>query len=82
MKILVNKGNKVFDGNVIGLIAELKENASFIELWESAEDLFSETDSTLDLEAVCIIAFLRWAMELDNKPTKNETVAWLIEYLG
>lgn len=81
MEITVNGGNKAFDGNVIGLIGELKENAEFIELWEQAEDTFSETDSTLDLEAVCIIAFLRWAMELDNKPSKNETVAWLIEYL-
>lgn len=82
MKILVNGENKVFDGNVIGLITELKENAEFLELWESAESTFDETDSTLDLEAVCIIAFLRWALELDNKPTKSETVAWLIEYLG
>ena len=82
MKICVTGGIKVFDGNIIGLICELKENDSFVELWESAEDLFSETDSTLDLEAVCIVAFLRWALELDNKPTKNETVAWLIEYLG
>lgn len=82
MEIRVTNGNMVFDGNVIGLISELKENAEFVKLWESAEDLFSETDSTLDLEAVCIIAFLGYAMELDYKPTKAETVAWLIEYLG
>lgn len=82
MKIIVNGGNKVFDGNVIGLICELKENAEFLELWEQAEDTFSETDSTLDLEAVCIVAFLGWALGLEHKPSKQETVAWLIEYLG
>lgn len=82
MEIKVNGGNKVFDGNVIGLITELKKDSGFVELWESAEDLFSETDSTLDLEAVCIVAFLGWALGLENKPTKQETVAWLISYLG
>ena len=82
MDLKVNGGNKVFDGNVIGLITELKENAEFLELWEQAESTFDETDLTLDLEAVCIVAFLGWALSLEHKPTKQETVAWLIEYLG
>lgn len=82
MEIKVENGKVAFNGNVIGLISELKENSSFVELWNKAESSFEEEDTTLDLEASCVIGFLNYAMELEHKPSKDEVVAWLISYLG
>ena len=82
MELAVKCGNMEFNGNVIGLIEELKENSSFAELWNKAESSFEEENSTLDLEASCVIGFLNYAMELEHKPSKDEVVAWLIKYLG
>lgn len=82
MEIVVKNGKVAFNGNVISLIEELKEDASFAELWNKAESSFEEEDTTLDLEASCVIGFLNYAMELEHKPSKDEVVAWLIKYLG
>lgn len=82
MEIKVKNGKVVFNGDVLGLISELKENSSFVELWNKAESSFEEENSTLDLEASCVIGFLNYAMELEHKPSKDEVVAWLISYLG
>ena len=82
MEIVVTNGKVAFNGNVISLIEELKENSSFVELWNKAESSFEEENSTLDLEASCVIGFLNYAMELEHKPSKDEVVAWLISYLG
>lgn len=82
MEICVTNGKVAFNGNMISLIEELKENSSFIELWNKAESSFEEENSTLDLEASCVIGFLNYAMELEHKPSKDEVVAWLIKYLG
>ena len=82
MEIKVKNGKVVFNGDVIGLISELKENSSFVELWNKAESSFEEENSTLDLEASCVIGFLNYAMELEHKPSKDEAVVWLIKYLG
>ena len=82
MKLVVKCGNSVFNGNVISLIEELKENSSFAELWNKTESSFEEENSTLDLEASCVIGFLNYAMELEHKPSKDEVVVWLIKYLG
>ena len=82
MEIVVKNGKSEFNGNVIGLINELKENSGFVELWNNAEELFDEQDTTLDLEADCVIGFLNYALSLDYKPSKDEVVTWLIEYLG
>lgn len=82
MEIVVKCGKSEFNGNVIDLINELKENSGFVELWNKAEELFDEQDTTLDLEADCVIGFLNYALSLDYKPSKDEVVTWLIEYLG
>lgn len=82
MEIVVKNGKSEFNGNVIGLINELKENSGFVELWNNAEELFDEQDTTLDLETDCVIGFLNYALSLDYKPSKDEVVTWLIEYLG
>lgn len=82
MEIKVKNGKVAFNGNVIGLITELKEDSGFVKLWELAELRFEEENSTLDLEASCVIGFLNYAMELEHKPSKDEVVAWLIKYLG
>lgn len=82
MEIVVKNGKVEFNGNVIGLISELKANSEFIELWNKAETKFDEQDTTLDLEADCVIGFLNYALSLDYKPSKDEVVTWLIEYLG
>ena len=82
MEIVVDNGKVAFNGNVISLIEELKENSSFVELWNKAESSFEEENSTLDLEASCVIGFLNYAMELEHKPSKDEVVVWLIKYLG
>lgn len=82
MKIVVKNGKSEFNGNVIGLISELKANSEFVELWDKAEAEFDEQDTTLDLEADCVISFLNYALSLEHKPSKDEVVTWLIEYLG
>lgn len=82
MEIMVKNGKAEFDGNVIALVEELKVNPEFVELWNDAEELFDEQDTTLDLEADCVIGFLNYALSLDYKPSKDEVVTWLIEYLG
>lgn len=82
MKIKVKNGKVAFNGNVIGLINELKENSGFVELWNKAESSFEKENSTLDLEADCVIGFLNYALSLDYKPSKDEVVTWLITRLG
>jgi len=82
MEIVVKNGKSEFNGNVIGLISELKANSEFVELWDKTEAEFDEQDTTLDLEADCVIGFLNYALSLDYKPSKDEVVTWLIEYLG
>lgn len=82
MEIKVKNGKVTFNGNVLGLISELKENSSFVELWNKAESSFEEENSTLDLEASCVIGFLNYAMECEYKPTKQQVTDWLITRLG
>lgn len=82
MELVVKNGKVEFDGNVIALVEELKTNSEFVELWNKAEVEFDEQDTTLDLEADCVIGFLNYALSLDYKPSKDEVVTWLIEYLG
>lgn len=82
MKLVVKCGKSEFDGNVIALVKELKVNLEFVELWNKAEAEFDEQDTTLDLEADCVICFLNYALSLEHKPSKDEVVTWLIEYLG
>ena len=82
MEIKIKNGKVAFNGNVLDLIVELKENSEFVELWNKAESSFEEENSTLDLEASCVIGFLNYAMELEHKPSKDEVVVWLIKYLG
>lgn len=82
MEIVVANGKVEFDGNVIALVEELKTNSEFVELWNKAEAEFDEQDATLDLEADCVIGFLNYALSLEHKPSKDEVVTWLIEYLG
>lgn len=82
MKMLVNGGNKVFDGDVIGLITELKEDSSFAELWNEAESKFDKTSSMLDLEAHCIIEMISFRLDLDHAITKQEAIMFLLEILG
>lgn len=82
MKLVVKNGKVEFDGNVIALVDELKTNSEFAELWDKAEAEFDEQDTTLDLEADCVIGFLNYALSLEHKPSKDEVVTWLIEYLG
>lgn len=82
MELVVKNGKSEFNGNVIGLISELKANREFAELWNNAEELFDEQDTNLDLEADCVIGFLNYALSLDYKPSKDEVVTWLITRLG
>lgn len=82
MEIIVKNGRSEFNGNIIALINELKENSGFAELLDKAEELFDEQDTTLDLEADCVIGFLNYALSLDYKPSKDEVVTWLIARLG
>lgn len=42
MELVVKCGKSEFNGNVIGLINELKENSGFVELWNDVEELFDE----------------------------------------
>nr|DAW77600.1 MAG TPA: hypothetical protein [Caudoviricetes sp.] len=81
MELVVKCGKSEFDGNVIALVEELKTNGEFAKLWNNAESSFDD-DGTLDFISVCILDFLDFAMECEYKPTKQETVDWLIEYLG
>ena len=80
MKLIVTNGNSVFDGDLFSLICELKENASFVELWNKAEEAFD--DPTLDLESVCILECLNFRLENGKKITKQKIVNWLIGFLG
>lgn len=79
MKICVTNGNSAFNGDMLSLICELKENASFVELWERAEETFD--DSTLDLESICILECLNFRLA-GKILTKQEIVNWLIGFLG
>lgn len=81
MKLVVKNGKVEFDGNIIALVNELKNNSEFASLWDKAESSFDD-DGTLDFISVCILDFLDFAMECEYKPTKQETVDWLITRLG
>lgn len=78
----IENNNMVFDGDVIGLIAELKEDSSFDELWNEAESKFDKTISMLDLEAHCIIEMISFRLDLDHPITKQEAIMFLLEILG
>lgn len=78
----IENNNMVFDGDVIGLIAELKEDSSFDELWNEAESKFDKTSSMLDLEAHCIIEMISFRLDLDHPITKQEAIMFLLEILG
>lgn len=82
MEIMVKNGKVEFNGNIIALVEELKTNSEFASLWDKAESSFDDNDGTLDFMSICILDFLDFAMEHEYKPTKEEVVAWLIEYLG
>ena len=82
MEIIVKNGRTEFSGDIIALVEELKVNPEFAELWNKAEELFDEQDGTLDFISICILDFLDFAMECEYKPTKQETVDWLITRLG
>lgn len=79
MKLIVTNGNSAFNGDMLSLIYELKENASFVELWERAEETFD--DPTLDLESICILECLNFRLACKIL-TKQEIVNWLIGFLG
>lgn len=79
MKLIITDENSVFNGDVLALICELKENASFAELWERAEETFD--DPTLDLESACILECLNFRLA-GKILTKGEVVSWLFDYLG
>lgn len=82
MEIVVKNGKVAFNGNVIALVDELKTNSEFALLWDKACSEFDEQDGTLDFISICILDFLDFAMECEYKPTKQETVDWLITRLG
>lgn len=82
MEIIVKNGKAEFSGDIIALVDELKTNSEFAELWDKAEELFDEQDTTLDFISVCILDFLDFAMECEYKPTKQQVTDWLITRLG
>lgn len=78
----VTNGNELFNDDILALISELMENPEFAELWKRASAELDETNSTLDLEADCIVAYISWHIMLDHNPSKDEVVSWLFDYLG
>ena len=80
MKICVMNGSELFNGDVLELISELKDNPEFVELWNEAELNFD--DPTLDLEACCVIEVLKYRLEFDKALNRQDITEFLISFLG
>lgn len=82
MEFCVVDGKVEFDGNVIGLISELKENSSFAELWNVATEYYDRViDNNLELAESITITCLSRIAERGNC-SKDEMADFIIRYLA
>lgn len=82
MEFCVVDGKVEFDGNVIGLIEELKENSSFVELWNDATEYYDRVIcNNLELSESITITCLSRIAERGNC-SKDEMADFIIRYLA
>ena len=82
MEIVVDNDKVAFDGNVIGLIEELKANSSFNKLWDIATEYYDRVIcNNLELAESIAITCLSRIAERGNC-SKGEMADFIIRYLA
>lgn len=82
MELVVANGKVAFNGDVLGLIEELKENSSFAEMWEVASEYYDRViDNNIELSESITITCLSRIAERGNC-SKDEMADFIIRYLA